>query len=68
MRAEELEALQEHMLAVIAAHAFGLRDAIGKNALDERVMTAMGKRSRNRYRSWLSGRYPGAAGPQSILR
>jgi protein-L-isoaspartate(D-aspartate) O-methyltransferase len=29
------------MLAVIAARAFELRDAIGKNALDERVMMAM---------------------------
>src|SRR6516165_143713 len=105
MRAEDLERLREHMLAAIAAGAFRLRDAIGKNALDERVMTAMGKvprhefvpielqpytydniplpigfaktisqpfsrpndrsarhqgqrqRSRNRYRSWLSGRY-----------
>ena len=42
MRAEELEALREHMLAVIAAGAFELRDIIGKRALDERVMTAMG--------------------------
>jgi len=31
------------MLAVIAAGAFELRDIIGKSALDERVMTAMGK-------------------------
>ena len=117
MRAEDLERLREHMLAIIAAGAFRLRDAIGKNALDERIMTAMGKvprhefvpielqpyaydniplpigfaktisqpfivalmtdlldiqgqrqRSRNRYRSWLSGRYPRAAGPQGILR
>ena len=29
------------MLAVIAAAAFALRDAIGKSAFDERVMTAM---------------------------
>src|ERR1700740_1150385 len=41
MRAEDLEALREHMLAVIAAGTFGLRDTIGKSALDERVMTAM---------------------------
>jgi protein-L-isoaspartate(D-aspartate) O-methyltransferase len=41
MRAEDLEALREHMLAVIAANAFALRDTIGKSALDERVMTAM---------------------------
>ena len=41
MRAEDLEALREHMLAVIAAGAFALRDTIGKSAFDERVMTAM---------------------------
>ena len=39
----------EHMLAVIAAGAFRLRDAIGKNALDERVMTAMGKVPRHEF-------------------
>ena len=43
MRAEDLEPLREHMLAVIAAGAFRLRDTIGKSALDERVMTVMGK-------------------------
>jgi protein-L-isoaspartate(D-aspartate) O-methyltransferase len=43
MRAEDLEALREHMLAVIAAGAFALRDTIGKSAFDERVMTAMRK-------------------------
>src|SRR5262244_3710607 len=43
MRVEDLEALREHMLAVIAASAFALRLTIGKSALDERVMTAMGK-------------------------
>jgi len=49
MRAEDLEPLREHMLAVIAASAFELRDAIGKNALDERVMTAMGKVPRHEF-------------------
>ena len=49
MRAEDLEALREHMLAVIAAGAFALRDTIGKNALDERVMTAMGKVPRHEF-------------------
>ena len=39
---EDLETLREQMLAVIAAVAFAMRDAIGKSALDERVMTAMG--------------------------
>ncbi len=37
------------MLAVIAASAFGLRDTIGKNALDERVTTAMGKVPRHAF-------------------
>ena len=41
MRTEDLEPLREHMLAVIAACAFALRDTIGKSAFDERVMTAM---------------------------
>ena len=49
MRAEDLEILREHMLAVIAAIAFEQRDAIGKSALDERVMTAMGKVPRHEF-------------------
>src|SRR5712664_4437200 len=49
MRAEDLKALREHMLAVIAAGAFELRDAIGKSGLDERVMTAMGKVPRHAF-------------------
>jgi len=49
MRAEDLEALREHMLAVIAAGAFVLRDTIGKSAFDERVMTAMGKVPRHAF-------------------
>src|ERR1700745_636354 len=49
MRAEDLEVLREDMVAVIAASAFGLRDAIGKNALDERVMTAMGVVARHEF-------------------
>jgi protein-L-isoaspartate(D-aspartate) O-methyltransferase len=49
MRAEDLEALREEMLAVIAAHAFALRDTIGKSAFDERVMTAMGKVPRHEF-------------------
>src|SRR6476620_6007833 len=49
MRAEDLEALREDMLAVITAGAFALRDTIGKNALDERVMTAMGKVPRHEF-------------------
>ena len=49
MRAEELEALRQDMLAVIAAGAFALRDTIGKSAFDERVMTAMGKVLRHQF-------------------
>ena len=49
MRAEDLEPLRKHMLAVIAASAFELRGAIGKNALDERVMTAMRKVPRHEF-------------------
>src|SRR6516164_1011262 len=49
MRAEDPEALREHMLAVIAANAFALRDTIGKSALDERVMTAMRKVPRHEF-------------------
>jgi protein-L-isoaspartate(D-aspartate) O-methyltransferase len=49
MRAEDLEPLREHMLAVIAACAFALRDTIGKSAFDERVMTAMCKVPRHAF-------------------
>ena len=49
MRSEDLEILREQMLAVIAAIAFEMRDAIGKSALDERVMTAMGKVPRHEF-------------------
>jgi len=49
MQAEELEALRQDMLAVIAAGAFALRDTIGKSAFDERVMTAMGEVLRHQF-------------------
>ena len=49
MRAEDLEILREQMLAVIAALTFEMRDAIGKSALDERVMTAMRKVPRHEF-------------------
>src|SRR6266853_693729 len=49
MRAEDLEVQREHMLAVIAAGAFELRDTIGKTAFGERVMTAMGKVPRHEF-------------------
>ena len=49
MRAEDLEALREDMLAVIATGAFALRDTIGKSAFDQRVMTAMRKVPRHEF-------------------
>ena len=49
MRAEGLEILREQMLAVISALTFEMRDAIGKSALDERVMTAMRKVPRHEF-------------------
>ena len=49
MRVADLEALREHMFAVIAASTFKLRDTIGKSAFDERVMTAMGKVPRHEF-------------------
>src|SRR5438552_1710041 len=49
MRAEDLEPVRKHMLAVIAASAFELRDTIGKSAFDERVMTSMGKVPRHEF-------------------
>ena len=45
----DIRGQREHMLAVIAAFAFQLRDTIGKSALDERVMTAMGKVRRHEF-------------------
>ena len=49
MRVEDLEALREDMLAVIATDAFALRDTIGKSAFDQRVMTAMRKVPRHEF-------------------
>ena len=49
MRAEELNALREDMLAVIAAGAIVLRETIGKSSFDEPVMTAMGKVPRHEF-------------------
>jgi protein-L-isoaspartate(D-aspartate) O-methyltransferase len=49
MRAEDVEILRDNMLAAIAAFASTLRDTIGKSALDERVMTAMGKVPRHEF-------------------
>jgi protein-L-isoaspartate(D-aspartate) O-methyltransferase len=49
MRPEDIETLRKDMLAVIAAGASALRDIIGKDTLDERVMTAMGKVPRHAF-------------------
>ena len=49
MRSEDLEILREQMLAVISTLTFEMRDAIGKSALDERVMTAMRKVPRHEF-------------------
>jgi protein-L-isoaspartate(D-aspartate) O-methyltransferase len=49
MSAQELEILRRRMLAEIAAGVLHLRDAIGKPALDERVMAAMAKVPRHEF-------------------
>ena len=49
MSAEDFEVLRRHMLAEISAGTFHVSDLIGKTALDERVMTAMGKVPRHEF-------------------
>ena len=49
MRAEEFEILRRDMLAEIAFGTSQLRDTLGKAALDERVMAAMGKVPRHEF-------------------
>src|SRR6266446_8711776 len=49
MRAEEFDVLRKHMLAEISAGIFQLSESIGKAALDERVLTAMGKVPRHEF-------------------
>lgn len=49
MRAEHFEVLRRHMLAEITAAAVHVSNLIGKNALDERVMTAMAKVPRHEF-------------------
>ena len=49
MSAEDFEDLRRHMLAEVVAGASQLRDLIGKPALDERVMAAMGKVPRHEF-------------------
>ena len=49
MRSEDFELLRQNMVAEISAETFLLQNAIGKAALDERVMTAMGKVLRHEF-------------------
>ena len=49
MRAEEFDVLRKNMLAEISAGIFQLGESIGKAALDERVLTAMGKVQRHEF-------------------
>jgi protein-L-isoaspartate(D-aspartate) O-methyltransferase len=49
MSAENFEVLRQHMLAEISAGTFHVSDLIGKTALGERVMTAMGKVPRHEF-------------------
>ena len=49
MSAEGFEVLCQHMLAEISAGIFHVSGLIGKAALDERVMTAMGKVPRHEF-------------------
>jgi protein-L-isoaspartate(D-aspartate) O-methyltransferase len=49
MSTEDFEVLRQHMLAEISAGTFHVSGLIGKAALDERVMTAMGKVPRHEF-------------------
>src|SRR5213080_1901199 len=49
MSAEDFEVLRQHMLAEISAVTFQMRDLIGKAALDERVMMAIGEVPRHEF-------------------
>ena len=49
MSAEDFEVLRQRMLAEISAGTFHVSGLIGKAALDERVMTAMGKVPRHEF-------------------
>jgi protein-L-isoaspartate(D-aspartate) O-methyltransferase len=49
MSAKDFEVLRQHMLAEISAGVSHVSDLIGKAALDERVMTAMGKVPRHEF-------------------
>ena len=49
MSAEDSEFLRQHMLAEISAWTFRVGGTIGKPALDERVMMALGKVPRHEF-------------------
>ena len=49
MRAEDIEVLRRRMLAEISAATAHVSELVGKDALDERVMTAMGKVPRHEF-------------------
>jgi protein-L-isoaspartate(D-aspartate) O-methyltransferase len=49
MSTEDFEVLRQHMLAEISAGTFHVSGLIGKAALDERVMMAMGKVPRHEF-------------------
>ena len=49
MSADDFAILRREMLAEISARASQLRDTIGKAALEERVMAAMGKVPRHEF-------------------
>src|SRR5215467_7059133 len=49
MSVKDFEILRQHMLVEISAGTFHVSDVIGKAALDERVMAAMGKVPRHKF-------------------
>lgn len=49
MRAGDFEVLRRHMLAELSAGTSQLRDSIGKAALEERIITTMGKVPRHEF-------------------
>jgi protein-L-isoaspartate(D-aspartate) O-methyltransferase len=49
MRAEEFDILRRHMVAEISACTLQLGDTIGRTAIDERVMMALGKVPRHEF-------------------
>jgi protein-L-isoaspartate(D-aspartate) O-methyltransferase len=49
MSAKDFEILRQHMLVEISAGIFHVSDVLGKTALDERVMAAMGNVPRHEF-------------------